>query len=84
MLEEFTGYPEWLKQAHQCSSDHPMRKSVFWILDQAAQADMAHITQVSASDSERHFMAGRLAAIQDLHDEWSNIYKTANQSEENA
>jgi hypothetical protein len=81
MNNEFEGYPEWLLNAHQCSEEHPMRKAVFWILDQAAQADAAHLTSLNATDSQRHFLAGRLAAIKDLCDEWQSIYDSANNPE---
>jgi len=78
------GYPEWLLSAHQCSIEHPMRKSVFWILDQAAQSDVLHLTHPDASDSQRHFLAGRLAAIKDLSTEWHAIYQGANKTEDNS
>lgn len=77
-----TGYPDWLLQACQCSDDHPLKKSIFWILDQAAQSDLAGITNIQASDSERHFMAGRMSAIQDLHEEWKTIFSEANRPAE--
>lgn len=80
-MDNFEGYPEWLLSAHQCSEEHPMRRSVFWILDQAAQADAAHLTSLNATDSQRHFLAGRLAAIKDLCDEWQSIYDSANNPE---
>jgi hypothetical protein len=80
-MDNFEGYPEWLLSAHQCSEEHPMRRSVFWILDQAAQMDVLPLTDIKATDSERHFLAGRLAAIKDLCSEWESIYNAANNPE---
>lgn len=59
-----------------------MKKAIFWTLDTAAQSDLAGITNIQASDSERHFMAGRMSAIQDLHAEWKTIFQEANRPAE--
>jgi len=49
------------------------------LLDEAAQADVAYVTVPQASDSERHFCAGRLSAIQDLHSEFVELFKETGQ-----
>ena len=50
---------------------------VLALLDEAAQADVAYVTVPQATDSERHFCAGRLSAIQDLHSEFVELFKEA-------
>ena len=50
---------------------------VLALLDEAAQADVAHVNVPQATDSERHFCAGRLSAIQDLHSEFVELVKEA-------
>ncbi len=79
MPEQVFEYPKELLKAFSMPEEHPVRKSLFWILDQAAQADVNLLTSPEATDSERHFCAGRLAAIQDLHAEFRSIFESANQ-----
>ena len=50
---------------------------VLALLDEAAQADVAYVIVPQATDSERHFCAGRLSAIQDLHSEFVELVKEA-------
>lgn len=52
-------------------------KAILALLDEAAQADVAYVTVPQATDSERHFCAGRLSAIQDLHSEFVELFKEA-------
>ena len=52
-------------------------KVMLALLDEAAQADVAYVTVPQATDSERHFCAGRLSAIQDLHSEFVELFKEA-------
>jgi len=80
MPEQVFEYPEELLRAFSLPEEHPVRQSIFWILDEAAQADVNLITLPEANDSERHFCAGRLAAIQDLHSEFKSIFESANRN----
>ena len=48
--------------------------NILALLDEAAQAD---VKVPQATDSERHFCAGRLSAIQDLHSEFVELVKEA-------
>ena len=52
-------------------------KAILAILDESAQADVAYVTVPQATDSERHFCARRLSAIQDLHSEFVELFKEA-------
>ena len=48
--------------------------NILALLDEAAQAD---VKVPQATNSERHFCAGRLSAIQDLHSEFVEFFKEA-------
>ena len=50
---------------------------VLALLDEAAQADVAYVTVPQATDSERHFCAGRLSAIQNMLSEFVEQFKEA-------
>ena len=63
--------------AFRVPDEHPMKKAILALLDEAAQADVAYVTVPQATDSERHFCAGRLSAIQDLHSEFVELFKEA-------
>lgn len=82
MPDQIFEYPKELLQAFAMSEEHPVKKSIFWILDEAAQADVSLLTKSGASDSERHYCAGRLAAIQDLHAEFKGIFQAAGKDPE--
>ena len=41
------------------------------------KAGVIYVTVPQAKDSERHFCAGRLSAIQDLHTEFVELFKEA-------
>lgn len=77
------GYPEWLMQACQVADEHPLRKAIYWTLDQAAQSDLAGVTNPECNDAQRHYMAGRLSAIQDMHEEWNTIFTEAHSGQVN-
>ena len=73
-------WPEWFISAHQVAEDHPMRKAIFLLLNNAANCDAMEVSQKGLNDGDRHYHAGRLAAIKDLHDEWENLFKAANKT----
>ena len=54
-------------------------KAILALLDEAAQADVAYVTVPQATDSKRHFCAGRRSAIQDLHSEFVGLFKETGQ-----
>ena len=68
--------------AFRVPDEHPMKKAILALLDEAAQADVAYVTVPQATDSERHFCAGRLSAIQDLHSEFVELFKEAGKAVE--
>ena len=49
-------------------------KAILALLDKAG---VIYVTAPQATDSERHFCAGRLSAIQDLHSEFVELFKEA-------
>ena len=49
-------------------------KAILALLDKAG---VIYVTAPQATDSERHFCAGRLSAIQDLHSEFVELLKEA-------
>ena len=57
-------------------------KAILALLDETAQVDVAYVTVPQATDSERHFCAGRLSAIQDLHSEFVELFKEAGKAVE--
>ena len=77
MRSEESNWEEWMLDAFSVPDEHPMKKAILAILDEAAQADVAYVTVPQATDSERHFCAGRLSAIQDLHSEFVELFKEA-------
>ena len=77
MRSEESNWEEWMLDAFRVPDEHPMKKAILAILDEAAQADVAYVTVPQATDSERHFCAGRLSAIQDLHTEFVELFKEA-------
>jgi hypothetical protein len=78
MHREVTGYEQWMLDAFRGPDEHPMKKAIMALLDEAAQADLNLVTTPEACNSERHFCAGRLSAIQDLHSEFAGLFKEAN------
>ena len=68
--------------AFRVPDEHPMKKAILALLDEAAQADVAYVTVPQATDSERHFCAGRLSAVQDLHSEFVELFKEAGKAVE--
>ena len=77
MRSEESNWEEWMLDAFRVPDEHPMKKAILALLDEAAQADVAYVTVPQATDSERHFCAGRLSAIQDLHTEFVELFKEA-------
>ena len=51
-------------------------KAILALLDKAG---VIYVTAPQATDSERHFCAGRLSAIQDLHSEFVELFKETGQ-----
>ena len=49
-------------------------KAILALLDKAG---VIYVTAPQATDSERHFCAGRLSAIQDLYSEFVELFKEA-------
>jgi len=82
MRSEESNWEEWMLDAFRVPDEHPMKKAILALLDEAAQADVAYVTVPQATDSERHFCAGRLSAIQDLHSEFVELFKEAGKAVE--
>ena len=82
MRSEESNWEEWMLDAFRVPDEHPMKKAILALLDEAAQADVAYVTVPQATDSERHFCAGRLSAIQDLHSEFVELFKEAGKATE--
>ena len=75
-----SNYEEWMLDAFRLSDEHPIKKAILALLDEAAQADVAYVTVPQATDSERHFCAGRLSVIQDMHSEFVSLFKEASKN----
>jgi hypothetical protein len=75
---EHVPYEPWILDAFDVHQEHPLRKAIMFILQDAAQADSAELTKMNLTDSQRHFVAGRLATSKDLFDLINDIFTQAN------
>lgn len=74
---KFQGYSPELLQAFQVAEEHPLRKGLFQILQDAANVEASLVSNAGLTDSQRHFYAGRLGMIQDLHQGFEALFQEA-------
>lgn len=71
-------YEKWILEAFDVHQDHPLRKAILHILQDAARADSDDVCKPGITDSQRSFAAGRLATSKDLFAVINDIFTQAN------
>ena len=78
----FQGYEQWLLEAFSMQEEHPVRRGIDTILNEIMKAESGNVTGPGLTSEQRHYFAGRLAAVQDLYFAFQNLYADALKDQE--